>query len=451
MKKLYYFLVACIAVMSLGACSLKEDDDFDVDSTARSEENIESVRKALQGSANGWLMEYYGNLNFGGYNVMVKFEDNQATVASEKWGSSHHAGLDADGNIITATSHFKIEQSMGTVLSFDGYNEILHYYAMPNNPDYSYDPSEGLSGDFEFRVMKVTQDSIILRGKKNNARIVMTPIPEGKDWAEYINEAKDTENFMMSSSYTLTGDDYKDTIEVKVTNNGRYRCLIFSYVDTLDQKQTVAAPYIVKKDGYFFYYPVEVNGVTLDGLSRGETSDYFLFRNNANLRLDSYLPTIAEQLTTTTWYLRYSDLGAYATPQWSTLLTKLKTAGKNKDEVKIYTATLGPSSEGKLVASLRTSTDQPYWGFNVTANEAGDEVTIKAANKVNNKSGLEYYNKLGWKAAMAPIFGHTFKLSCDDQRRPTYIKMSDTKNADNVITLFVTPSYFMNSSYYLDD
>lgn len=450
MKKIYYFLLACSAVMVLGACSLKEDNDFDKPASQRSEENIDMVRKMLYTAPNGWLMEYYGNLNFGGYNVMVKFDGDEATFGSEQWGSHHYAGIGNDGKVITTTSHFKLEQSMGTVISFDEYNETFHYYSMPNNPDYSYDTASGLSGDFEFRVMKATQDSIILRGKKHNARIVMTPIPADKSWESIITEAQETEDFMTSRSYTLAGEGYKDTVEVSVTNNGNYRCLIFTYMDSTDQKQTDAAPYIVKKDGYYFYSPIEVNGVTLDGLLKGETGDYFLFRNDPSLQLNSYVPSMAENLITGTWYLHYSGLGTYAQPKWDKLFTTLKTAGKNKTEVKIYTATVGLTGDGKLAYSMSTSTDAPYIGMKVTANEDGDQVTITPQTSVNNKAGREYYNNMGWKQALEPFNGHTFTLSCDNKRRPTYLTLSDVNNPDNVITIYSTPMYFMDSSYYQD-
>ena len=450
-KKLYYILAASAVMMALSACSLKEDDNFGTPASQRAEEYMNDVNQVLASAPNGWLMEYYGNLNFGGYNVMVKFDGDQATVASEKWGPSHKAGLDADGKCITTTSHFKVEQSMGSILSFDEYNETFHYYSMPNNPDYSYDVDEGLLGDFEFRIMKASADSIILRGKKHNNRIVMTPIPADRTWESIISEADATEKYMQSRSYTLSGEAYQDSVDITATNNGNYRCLVFSYTDSLQQKQTVAAPYIVKDDGYYFYNKVVVNGVELDGLLKGTTDDYFVFRNNDQLQLDSYMPTLYESLTTGVWYMTYASLGTYAQPKWDAMLDNLKTAGKNKDEVKIYTATIGLTSEGKVAFSMLTTTDAPYWGYTPSSSNGGTGISFVSKSSVSNKAGKDYYNKLGWKNALEPILGHSFKLSCDNQRRPTYITLTDKSNADNVITVYATPTYFMDSSYYLDD
>ena len=339
---------------------------------------------------------------------------------------------------------------MGTVLSFDDYNETFHYYSMPNNPDYNYDKDEGLYGDFEFRVMKATNDSIILRGKKHNNRIVMTPIPTDKSWESIITEAQETEDYMASRSYTLAGPGYQSETEVTATSNGGYRCFIFTYKDETDQKVTVSAPYIVKQDGFYFYTPVEVNGVELDGLMKGDSQEFFKFRNNPNLQLDSYLPTLAEAITTGNWYMHYNSVGAYAQPAWDDMLEILKTAGKNKQEIKIYTATIGLSNDNKLCSSMSTSTDAPYYGFSFESNQDGTQIKFNQKSTDSNKAGKDYFKKYGWNKVLGTVYGHTFKLSCDNQRRPSWIKMEDLNEPTNVIVVWATPSYFMDQDYYND-
>lgn len=447
MKKIYYLLAATVMMMTLGACSLKEDPIFDQSASQRADENIETVRKVLKTAANGWLMEFYGNLSMGGYNVMVKFEGDTATIASEKWGTNHPAGLDANGDIITAASHYKLEQSMGTVLSFDDYNPIFHYYSMPNNPDYTYDTAAGLAGDFEFRVMHASADSIVLRGKKSNNKIMMTPIPAEKKWEDVVNEATETENYMASRSYTLVGETV--TKEITATSNGGYRSLVFEFRDKYDQKQTVVAPYIVKADGFHFYSSVDVDGFILDGLDKGETDDYFVFHNNPGLRLDSYMPTLAENLATGTWYMRYGSVGEYAQPYWDVLLENLKTYGKNKDEVKIYTAYIDGSIE-KPVCTLTTSSDAPIWGFGTELLNDGNRIKFNQVSTVNNKAG-KAYRKIGWDKVLGTLYGHTFDLECDYPRRPMWIKMTDINDPTNVMTVYATPSYFMEDPDYYND
>ena len=455
MKKIFYFMTMFCAALTFVSCELKDDKEyFDENASQRSSTNIENVEKILKSAPNGWLMEYYGNLGYGGFNVMVKFEGDQATFASEQIGPSHKAGIGDDGKVVTSTSHFKLEQSMGTILSFDDYNPTFHYYSMPNNPDGIGETDEGMYGDFEFRVMKCTPDSIVLSGKKHQNRIYMLPIPADKPWENIITEAEETEYFMSSRSYTLEGADRKDTTDIQVVNSGR--CLIFTYKDSTKLTQTVTAPYIVNKDGFEFYAAVNVNGYELDGLLKGDTDEYFLFKNNPNLQLTTAMPTLAENLTTGTWYIRHSSLGDFAQPKWDAMLPKLKTAGKNKTEIKIYYAMFGVYSN-KLGIHMLAGNDSPYYGFTTSGiNEAGDQITFKWASTQSNKDGRDYYQKYGWKDAIECFFGSrgkTFKLSCDYLRKPSYITLTDVDDPTNVITVWADASYYMddNMAYYQDN
>lgn len=465
MKKIFYFMTTFCVALAFTSCELKDDKEyFEENAAQRSETNIDNVMKVLQSAPNGWLMEYYGALGYGGFNVMVKFDGDQATVASEQIGPSHKAGIGDDGKVVTSTSHFKLEQSMGTILSFDDYNPTFHYFSMPNNPDGIGDTSEGMYGDFEFRVMKCTPDSIVLSGKKHQNRIYMVPIPADKAWEEIITDAEETESFMSSRYYTLEGSDRTDTVDIQIVNQGR--CLVFTYKDSTDLTETVVAPYIVNKEGFEFYNLVKVNGYELDGLYKGDTDEYFVFKNNPNLRLATALPTLVESLTTGPWYIRYSTLGDYAQPKWDAMMETLKTAGTNKTEIKIYYGIFGLYNN-RLTANLIAGADAPYQGFTFSdVNETGDQLTIKWSPKLNNRDGRDYFSKYGWQDAMEPFYGssersgkyvfgsgRTFKLSCDYPRKPTYITLTDVNEPTNVITLWADQYMFMDSSsgYYLDD
>jgi len=462
MKKIFYLaFFSLVVVMGFSSCSLKEDDNFDIDASVRAAERIDSVRQILYTAPNGWLMEYYGNLNFGGYNMMVKFDKDQATIGGEKFALNHFAGLDTEGKAITSTSHFKLEQSMGTILSFDGYNDTFHYFSMPNNPDYRYDVADGLYGDFEFRVMSASADSIILRGKKHNNRIKMTPIPAEQSWESIITSAQETQDFMSARSYMLTGADRKDTVDIKVTNNGNFRCLIFEYKDSMEMKQTIAAPYIVKADGYHFYTPVEVNGMTLDGLERGTSDEHFLFHNNNNLQLDAVIMTVAESFRSYTWYMVLSDMGDYGKGYWNEMLEKLKKAGPNGTDIKVYTSTIGLDENNKLTVRLTTSLDDEIWNNfsirKIDENE-GKFFTLRHGIKDAdfNEAGREYYNTYGWDKCLWQFFGekgggNTFDLECDNVRNPSYIILKDRKNKNNVIRLHSSASYFVDREGYYND
>ena len=88
MKKIYCLLVLFAAACINISCTGEVDDIFDKSASERIEDAIKSDTEILTSAANGWVMYYYGNKNYGGYNVLCKFnKDNTVNVASEFYES----------------------------------------------------------------------------------------------------------------------------------------------------------------------------------------------------------------------------------------------------------------------------------------------------------------------------------------------------------------------------
>ena len=124
MKLPHYILYILVAGVVF-SCAPKIDPIFDDTSANRIEEEMETVQEILLSSPNGWLMEYYpsSTQSYGGFNVLLNFQPgNRVSVASET------AGADK-----TAVSTYTLKQSAGCVLSFDTYNEILHFFSDPSS------------------------------------------------------------------------------------------------------------------------------------------------------------------------------------------------------------------------------------------------------------------------------------------------------------------------------
>ena len=230
MRKISYLFALLVSFIAFNACTSDVDNYFPESAPERASKTVAEVKKTLQEASNGWRMEYYGDVTYGGYNVLCKFQGDSVLIASEKAGKNHEAGLDASGNLITESSlaHFTVNQSMGVVVSFDTYNKLFHYFADPKNDDYG-EAGTGFGGDFEFRVLKCTSDTIVLQGLKHGDRILMLPMKADKDWATYLQEVEDVKKFMASSSYTLLSGT--DTL-AEATQYGDYHSLIFQYPDS---------------------------------------------------------------------------------------------------------------------------------------------------------------------------------------------------------------------------
>lgn len=442
-----------MALVGFTACVPEVDDAFNESASQRIDKAIASDREILKAPANGWRMEYYGNTAYGGYNVFMKFEDDSVTIASEKVGDNHNAGVDANGNAITKKSHFKLEQSMGVVLSFDDYNDIFHYFSDPRKTDYGTN-GEGFGGDFEFRITSISADKIELLGKKHGDKIIMYPMDENTSWGDYIKQVNETFTYMDSRSYTLT-DESTDT---KISAVVSYRRMTFYTTDDEGTSISIAAPFIVTPAGFVFYQTTEVKGYKLNGFDKGDTQDFFFASGDQSLKLYTQVPPLYQTLKSGSWFLKYEDMGEYGKAKWNVLLEKLGTVNNGK-RARLNWATIGynPSSTSQFGFVMSVNGETPFQGldFNTVADENGniisDMVEIKWNSSKNNSAGKRYFtnDKWGMRSAMDPFYflngksnGRKFKLSTDNERHPSYIILTDINEPTNVIKVWSTEQYY---------
>lgn len=179
-KNIIFFL----PVLFILSCSPVEENVFDETSANRINTTLKEVREVLTGAKSGWLMKYFPSPTqaYGGYNILLSFDESAVTIAGE------------NNSVDTAfVSLYSLKQSAGPVITFDTYNEVLHYYSNPKK-DVSGVGNNGfgMEGDFEFLIMDASPDSIVLKGKKTSNRILMLPFDENVDWQSYLTSVKKT-------------------------------------------------------------------------------------------------------------------------------------------------------------------------------------------------------------------------------------------------------------------
>lgn len=434
---IYNITLAALAIIGVASCTPTVDDVFDKPSSERIENYYNEVDEILKGSKEGWRVEYYASTTYGGYNMFCKFEGDKVTFASEKAGNHHAAGVDDKGNLIRATSHYKMEQSMGAVISFDSYNPILHYYSEPKNADYGI-AGDGMAGDFEFRIRSASKDSIVLVGKKHNSVIRMYPISSGTTWEDYYKKVKETEHLMAARTYFL----FKNGEDQKVTINTSYRRLVFNYTDEKGIPTSVGAPFIITAEGYKFYVPFKLNDqITINALTKSDDGIYKA-TNDQNIWIESQILPLVEQLNNSMWFISVANLGAFAQPYWKTFQTALETAGTNHSKATLYWAFIG-NNNGKVGFHMNAGGDRATVGLTITTDkDAGDNIVKIRYNIANtNKAGTSFYENYKLKEALKPFIGNskvstrTFKLEVDNPRRPTYMILTDQKEPTNIIRL----------------
>lgn len=180
MKKGFYYLLAIFCLGATWACTQGGDALFEDSSANRMNKAVEEYREVLTSAPNGWLMEYYAEKEpqkLGGYNLLCRFDKNgDVTLAAE-------FALSGEGVAKEVRSKYQVIAGQGPMLCFDTYNELIHVFSTPTPSDFN-----GHEGDFEFVLMEVSPDRILMKGKKNKLDIVLSRNPESLNWSEYLQQ-----------------------------------------------------------------------------------------------------------------------------------------------------------------------------------------------------------------------------------------------------------------------
>ena len=194
MKKLYKFsaIAAVLMSASLASCNHEEADIFDQSAAHRTEEARKMYKDILLDKGGKWQMEYFTTEEEHGYVYLFTFRnDGTVTISGNNEYITKLTNIDSNvPSYGSETSMWTILSDNGPVLSFNSYNTIFHLFATPEDiPGTERDEQGyGHSGDYEFDLMKFSNDTLYLEGKKNGAEIIMTRIAPEIDDETYLNE-----------------------------------------------------------------------------------------------------------------------------------------------------------------------------------------------------------------------------------------------------------------------
>ncbi|MDD7653335.1 MAG: DUF4302 domain-containing protein [Sodaliphilus sp.] len=194
MKKLYKFsaIAAVLMSASLASCNHEEADIFDQNAAHRTEEARKMYKEILLDKGGKWQMEYFTTEEEHGYVYLFTFRnDGTVTISGNNEYITKLTNIDSNvPSYGSETSMWTILSDNGPVLSFNSYNTIFHLFATPEDiPGTERDEQGyGHSGDYEFDLMKFSNDTLYLEGKKNGAEIIMTRIASEIDDETYLNE-----------------------------------------------------------------------------------------------------------------------------------------------------------------------------------------------------------------------------------------------------------------------
>ncbi len=417
MKKTYRLLFALTALIFTAACTPEVEDAFDKPSPDRIAEAISETKDILTAAPNGWKMAYQGSGGFGGFNILCRFDKEDNVFCEEE--SDHAKG----------TSHYTVQQGQGVLLSFDSFNAALHKYSDPvgkiNGKSVGKD-GKGFQGDFEFRVMSCTKDSIVLEGRKHGDRVVMTPMPEDLTWDSFFTQIATVASGMSSERYNIIID--KDTLPARMN---------LHTLHTTDKNgKAVAIPFIYTPQGIEVLKGDSLNGRKLTAFTYS-TDDKWVDPNDKGVMLSPRDITPLEAFFSDNWTINVGYSSTAEMNIWKAAAAYA--ASKNMEIVTVFFST----TPGFLSLSSYVGDD---WGNLRTlySTSGKNQITIKGfrpnpKGTANERNGAVYYNQYKLKdiANTFLVNGQAtdYTLSIDDPKHPLWLRMTSNSH-DEVSFVF---------------
>lgn len=282
MKKILLGSAVALATLSLQSCLTDDKELFDESAANRIEAVVEADQQLLESATNGWQLHYYTGKEYtgGGYTMFVKFKDGKA------YASSDIAPADS-----VATSSYAVIKDKGPVITFNTHNGIMHFLAQPYQNDV-----DGEQGDYEFVIMRTTNDSIFVQGKKWGNEMVFTRLADDVNWEDQINKMHDV-FYSMKWGYTVEGAENE-----QVTFDPSARRM---YVGDNDD---AGVPFYVTPDGIAFREAVKINGKEITSL-HFDAATKKLSSTEAALNMNAYVPEGYHDIDdfVQSWKLKFYD------------------------------------------------------------------------------------------------------------------------------------------------
>lgn len=249
MKHLYN-LCFVFLLMAFASCSPEVDDIFNESAAERIQRVIKEDLTVLQGAPNGWVLEYYPSATkmYGGYTILLSFgTDGHVKAACDIFPSNK-----------AVESLYAVKQSTGPILTVDSYNEIFHLFSEPSNIFGVGESGKGMEGDYEFLILECTPEQVVLKGKKTGIKMLMTPMPEGKTWKQYLDETQKVVEGAYMGMY-----DVQVNGEKKYTVTQEYHRFILTHEDGVEEN----LPFVYTPEGIKFYEAIELGSTQMQSLT----------------------------------------------------------------------------------------------------------------------------------------------------------------------------------------
>lgn len=420
-------IILLILGIVLVACTPRVDDLFDETAVVRLEHRRAALMEQFMKAENGWVMQYFARVNpvasdtaqHKGYTFIMKFrEDGTVTIAGE-----------VNGLYKTETSMWDVINDNSSVLTFNTFNSIFHYYSNPD-PELGLRGAdgEGIGGDYEFLVLEYNEkeDYQLLKGKKNGCYIRMYPMAAGQDWEDYFAQIHAMDEFLFEEANTL--DLFQDEQHWTLYNARTHEFRAFDYdADTLGGGSYFG--FITTPKGIY------INGDKLDS-AHNMPREYFLLSADKSRLVSTTSPDTYITIDPLDVLVSASSVWRFANGINTTFDAAEAVVNQNISAVapNSYIASYGwkKAADGRyelyVYYSLRGKAATNYDIYYFTAEEGRHSVKLTYSEPHSTRKNLVNYGSLD----LVPLFNGTYDLALTTPWRPSK-GLTATRQIDPIV------------------
>lgn len=311
-----YILILGSLLLILSGCLKEEESLFSESAAERLNNAISRVDSLLKAAPNGWEMQYFANSESAGYNLLVSFKENTET----KFAANNRL---FENKYTEAVSTYDIIGDNGPVLSFDTYNDVMHFFSDPVDP-----AGVGLGGDFEFVVISSSDSLVILKGKKHNTNVIMKALPQNVDWDSYLDSINSLESEILACG-SLFLIDGNDTVAAMLS---KFHVFEFDFDDEVSEM-----PFVITNYGMRFYDTIQTkSGLEVYDFYINATKDKLISKGNPNVYFEG--PLLAEYFieSHSTFNVDFKQMSSQFIAPTEVLSTKLNERYNGKRNLDVW-------------------------------------------------------------------------------------------------------------------
>jgi len=438
MKKfLNISLLSLVAISSLmlGSCKNEVDEIFDEDAVARLEKAKTEYIDILTSNGGKWQMEYYANSDEPGYIYLMTFNKNGSVTIS---GKNQWIGLVQGQNFGTLgygseTSLWDVITDNGPVLSLSSFNKYFHLFADPEDiPSTDTEATDetgyGHEGDYEFDLMKYSNDTLYITGKKYGIDMIMTRVPANVEDEVYINEVVAMADSFFNAKIPQVYINLPNGVRWIVKNGATSILKMFREgADEISTAETHNV--IITHDGLSFMNPISIDGYLTQNFIRQADGSLLCRDDNQTTMTADPLATVF-QGTTLTWRLDLTNLGGVFAELLPKITSELTSYNKST-LVYAQIAYIPANSTYAVTFNVKKGSTKINPTYYFTMNAQSD-TQIKINMGEGDRAGELYAEKVPSMRAFVDAMGSgTYQLSANSLLAPINMKL--TQGSDYMI------------------